>query len=132
MIAWNVYNKMTASIVCDILEKAVSKRKTTSSVILHSNRGSQYLSTQLRQIQEKLTIVPPYSKIAYPWDNAVAVSFFKWMKHEELKRYTLYSLEDVKLACFKYIYGCYNPRRPHSVIDMLSLNLKEEIYWQPH
>ncbi|EHE8434501.1 transposase [Enterococcus faecalis] len=54
------------------------------------------------------------------------------MKQEELKRYTFSSLEEVKLACFKYIEGFYNPRRPHSTIDMLSPNLKEEIYWQSH
>ncbi|EHE8434508.1 DDE-type integrase/transposase/recombinase, partial [Enterococcus faecalis] len=57
---------MTASLVCDTLEKAVSKRKPTSSVIFHSDRGSQYLSKQLRQLQEKLAIVPSYSKLAYP------------------------------------------------------------------
>lgn len=132
VIAWNVYNKMTASLVCNTLEKAISKRKPTSSVIFHSDRGSQYLSNQVRQLQEKLAIVPSYSKLAYPWDNAVTESFFKWMKHEELKRHTFYSLEEVKLACFKYIEGFYNPRRPHSAIDMLSPNLKEEIYWQSH
>lgn len=130
VIAWNVYKRMTASLVCDTLEKAVSKRKPKASVLFHSDRGSQYLSNQLRQLQEKLAIVPSYSKLAYPWDNAVTESFFKWMKHEELKRYTFSSLEEVKLACFNYIEGFYNPRRPHSAINMLSPNLKEEIYFQ--
>ena len=50
-------------------------------------------------------IIPSYSKLAYPWDNAVTESFFKWMKHEELKRYTFSSLEEVRLAFFKYIEG---------------------------
>jgi len=75
-------------------------------------------------------IVPSYSKLAYPRDNAVTESFLKWMKHkhEELKRYTFYSIEEVKLAFFKYLEGFYNPRGPYSAIDMLSPNLKEEIY----
>ncbi|NSM83326.1 transposase [Enterococcus faecalis] len=77
-------------------------------------------------------IVPYYSKIAYPWHNAVTGPFLNRMKREELKRYTFSSLEELKLACFKYIEGFYNSRIPHSAIDMLSPNLKEEIYWQSH
>lgn len=47
-------------------------------------------------------IVPSYSKLAYPRDSAVTESFLKWMKHKELKRYTFSSINEVKLACFKY------------------------------
>lgn len=48
VIAWNVYNKMTASLVCDTIEKVVNRRKPTASVIFYSDRDSQYLSYQLR------------------------------------------------------------------------------------
>lgn len=49
------------------------------------------------------------------------------MKHEELKRHTFSSLEEIKLACFKYIDGFYNPKKPHSAIDKISPNLKKII-----
>ncbi|MBT2728926.1 integrase core domain-containing protein [Bacillus sp. ISL-75] len=52
------------------------------------------------------------------------------MKKEELNRKKFTSLKEVKLACFEYIEGFYNPRRPHSAIVMLSPNLKEDIFWQ--
>ncbi|WP_438714808.1 IS3 family transposase [Enterococcus sp. DIV1537a] len=55
-------------------------------------------------------------------------SFFKWMKHKQLKRHTFSSLEEVKLNFFKYIESFYNTRKPNSTIDMLSPNIKEEIY----
>ena len=51
-----------------------------------TDRGSQYLSSELRQLQDHLAIVPSYSKLAYPWDNAVIEPFFKYMKKEELNR----------------------------------------------
>lgn len=82
IIAWNVYESMSAKLVCDTLEKAVTIRKPEFPVIFHSDRGTQYLSLQVRQLQDKLSIVPSYSKVAHPWDNAVTESFFKWMKHE--------------------------------------------------
>lgn len=95
-----------------------------------TDRGSQYLSSELRQLQDHLAIVPSYSKLAYPWDNAVIEPFFKYVKKEELNRKKFTSLKEVKLACFEYIEGFYNPRRPHSAIVMLSPNLKEDIFWQ--
>lgn len=52
------------------------------------------------------------------------------MKKEELNRKKFTSLKEVKLACFEYIEGFYNHRRPHSAIVMLSPNLKEDIFWQ--
>lgn len=130
VISWEVSNRMTTQLVCDTLEKAVYKRKPASSVLFHSDRGSQYVASSLRQLQEQLGIIPSYSKIAYPWDNAVTESFFKWIKHEELKRRSFSSLNEVHLACFEYIEGFYNPRRPHSAINMLSPNLKEDIYFK--
>ncbi|EOG9468543.1 integrase core domain-containing protein, partial [Listeria monocytogenes] len=63
--------------------------------------------------------------LAYPWDNAVTESFFKYMKKEELNRRNFSSLEEVKLACFEYIEGFYNSKRPHSANNFLSPNLKE-------
>ncbi|EOW1106978.1 MULTISPECIES: IS3 family transposase [Listeria] len=125
VIAWNVYASMTAKLVCDTVERAVHSRNPVQSVIFHSDRGSQYLSQELRQVQEKYNLIPSYSKLAYPWDNAVTESFFKYMKKEELNRRNFSSLEEVKLACFEYIEGFYNSKRPHSANNFLSPNLKE-------
>ncbi len=41
VIAWNVRKEMTAGLVCDTLEKAVSRRNPKNSIIFHSDRGSQ-------------------------------------------------------------------------------------------
>ncbi|EGP9916971.1 IS3 family transposase [Listeria monocytogenes] len=125
VIAWNVYASMTAKLVCDTVERAVHSRNPVQSVIFHSDRGSQYLSQELRQVQEKYNLIPSYSKLAYPWDNAVTESFFKYMKKEELNRRNFSSLEEVKLAYFEYIEGFYNSKRPHSANNFLSPNLKE-------
>lgn len=58
VIVWNVYASMTAKLVCDTVERAVQSRKPVHSVIFHSDRGSQYLSHELRQIQDKYKLSP--------------------------------------------------------------------------
>lgn len=70
-----------------------------------------------------------YSKKAYPWDNAAAEAFFKYMKKEELDRRTFSSIQEVQLACFEYIESFYNRHRPHSTIRMLTPEEKESFYY---
>ncbi|HIU64100.1 MAG TPA: IS3 family transposase [Candidatus Avacidaminococcus intestinavium] len=56
--------------------------------------------------------------------------FFKFIKHEELKRHHYHSLSELKLAIFEYIEGFYNSHPPHSANDYLSPNQKEALYFQ--
>ena len=50
------------------------------------------------------------------WDNAVAESFFKTIKVEELYDYRFSSLEQVYSVVFNYINGWYNTVRIHSAL----------------
>ncbi|MFS0974145.1 integrase core domain-containing protein, partial [Enterococcus avium] len=85
----------------------------TSSVLFHTDQGSQYTSFEFRKFIEDHPIVHSLSKPDYPWDNAVTEAFFKYMKKEELNRRSFHSIEEVRLACFAYIEGFYNTKRPH-------------------
>lgn len=52
------------------------------------------------------------------------------MKKEELNRRSFHSIEEVRLACFTYIEGFYNTKRPHGTLDMLTPNEKEALYFE--
>ena len=71
-----------------------------------------------------------FFKKGCPYDNAVAESFFKFLKHEELNRYSFSSLAELKIHVFDYIEGFYNSHRPHSANDMLSPNEKESLFYK--
>lgn len=51
------------------------------------------------------------------------------MKKEELNRRIFQTLEEVELACFEYIEGFYNSKRPHGFNDMLTPNEKENYFF---
>lgn len=52
------------------------------------------------------------------------------MKKEELDRRAFSSIQDVQLACFEYIESFYNRHRPHSTINMLTPEEKENFLFQ--
>ena len=90
--------------------------------MFHSDRGCQYTSKEFRNALDNANFVQSFSAKAHPYDNAVAESFFKFLKKEELDRRTFNSLCDLNLSLFEYIESFYNKRRPHSANDFLSLD----------
>lgn len=125
IIAWKLSLKIDTALVKDTFLKAFYSRKPSTSLIFHSDRGSQYTSFIFRKLLDSFDIIQSFSKLSHPWDNAVLESFFKYMKKEELHRRTFSSFSQIKLSCFEYIEGFYNPIRPHSANFMLSPNSKE-------
>ena len=65
-----------------------------------------------------------------PYDNAVAESFFKFLKLEETDRKTYSNIDDLKISLFEYIDGFYNPKRPHSANNFISPNDFEFDYFK--
>ncbi|EDN8189340.1 IS3 family transposase [Listeria monocytogenes] len=54
------------------------------------------------------------------------------MEKEELKRRIFQTLEEVELACFEYIEGLYNSKRPRGFNDMLTPDEKENYFSMRH
>jgi len=96
-----------------------------NTLIFHSDRGCQYTSKVFRDLLDSCQVTQSFSAPGYPFDNAVAESFFKYLKKEELDRRKYSCIEDLKLSLFQFIVGFYNSIRPHSANDMLSPDEKE-------
>lgn len=129
IIAWQVSNRINTELALQTLDMAYKQRQPCQSVLIHSDRGSQYTAKDYRRWLDEHDLIASYSKKAYPWDNAVTEAFFKYMKKEELDRRTFSSIQEVKLACFEYIESFYNRHRPHSTIGMLTPEEKERFYF---
>lgn len=125
IIAFRVHHNMSASFVMQTLRLALSRRQPPSTLLFHSDRGSQYTSSIFRKFCDDNNIVQSFSKKGYPWDNSVMESFFKFAKLEEFSRRSFANISEVKTAAFQYIEGFYNSKRPHSANQMLSPNEKE-------
>ena len=51
VVGWAMSDSMTATLVCDALEMALWRRKGPTEVIVHSDRGVQYCSRNIRFIR---------------------------------------------------------------------------------
>ena len=129
VIAWDISAKPDADLVISVFNKAYAKRNITCGLMFHSDRGTQYTAFKFRKLLDELNVVQSFSKKGYPFDNAVAESFFKYLKKEETNRRTFSSLSELKLSVFEYIEGFYNSKRPHSSLGYLTPNEKEQKFY---
>jgi len=124
IIGWKISRTMEADDVLDCLRKARERRYWERAVIIHSDRGSQYVS----ELYKKLTkgMITSYSDKGNPWDNAPIEAFHALIKREWFSKYQPHNYEDAYRLTFEYIEGFYNTERPHSFCDYLSPNEYEQ------
>ena len=108
VIAYKLSNKIDTKLAIDTDNAAVAARGKSKGIIFHTDRGSQFTSTEFRRQLDNLNMIQSFSAKGHPYDNAVMECFFKYLK----KTYS--SIEDLNLAVFQYINGFYNSIRPHS------------------
>ena len=131
VIAWKTSAKIDAQLVLDTFFIARSKRGFPKGVLFHSDRGCQYTSKEFRKAIDDADFIQSFSAKAHPYDNAVAESFFKYLKKEELNRRTFNDMKGLEQSLFEYIEGFYNRSRPHSANALLSPDEKEVAFFYP-
>lgn len=127
IIAWTLSNTLEARWVIETVNKAKKARNVSAPLILHSDRGIQYVSTEY--IKATIGICRSYSKKAYPWDNACIEAFHALIKREWLNRFKIYDYNQAYRLVFQYIDTFYNTIRIHSHCGYLSPNEYESSYW---
>lgn len=126
IIAWTLSETMEVSCVIDTINKAKERRNTDLPLIIHSDRGSQYVSQAYRDATQKMT--RSYSHTGYPYDNACIESFHALIKREWLNRFKIFNYSHTYRLVFEYIETFYNTVRIHSHCDYMSPNDFEKLY----
>jgi transposase InsO family protein len=126
IIAWTVSKTMEVSCVIDTVSKAKSRRKLDAPLIIHSDRGSQYVSKEYHKATAKMR--RSYSKKAYPWDNACIESFHAIIKREWLNRFKILNYNHAYRLIFEYLETFYNTTRIHSHCDYMSPDNFEKLF----
>lgn len=120
VIGWAISESMHVELTIAALRMAIlSRRPKPNSCIHHSDRGSQYASNAYTEMLKKACIKASMSKPGYPYDNAIAESFMKTLKKEEVDCTEYRDLEDLKGRIPYFIEKIYNERRLHSALGYL-------------
>ena len=122
---------MQESIVRAPLVRALLKRRAKRGMIVHSDRGGQYLSNKMKKLIVTFTLKQSMSRADDPYDNANAESLWSRLKAElDMPKGGYESLEQLRSILFEYIDGYYNIRRLHSGLDYLNPVAFEALYYQ--
>ncbi|MFL1491072.1 MULTISPECIES: IS3 family transposase [Pseudomonas] len=120
IIGWSMKSQMTSDVAIDALLMAVWRRKPKQEVMIHSDQGSQYSSSDWRSFLKANNLIASMSRRGNCHDNAVAESFFQLLKRERIKRKIYTTRQDARDDVFDYIEMFYNPKRRHSFNNQLS------------
>ena len=126
IIAWTLTSTMEVACVIDTINKAKARRNTELPLIIHSDRGSQYVSKVYREATEGMQ--RSYSHKGYPYDNACIESFHSMIKREWLNRFKIRDYQHAYTLVFEYIETFYNTTRSHSHCGFLSPMQYEKQY----
>lgn len=126
IIAWTLSETLEVSCVIETINKAKARRNTEQPLILHSDRGSQYVSNEYQKATGNMQ--RSYSKKAFPWDNACIESFHSLIKREWLNRFKICNYRQAYRLVFEYIEAFYNTKRIHSHCDYISPDDFERLY----
>lgn len=128
IIGWAMDEQMPRHLVMNALRMAYWRRKPTTEVIHHSDRGSQYASHDFQVLLKSYGMICSMSGKGNCYDNAVTESFFHSLKVELIHEAKFKTREEAKTAIFEYIEIFYNRERIHSTLGYCTPEQFEENY----
>ena len=120
VVGWAMSERMTAQLVCDALQMALWRRGKPTGVIVHSDRGSQYCSSDYQKLIKQNKLLCSMSAKGNCYDNACAESFFHSLKVEAIHGEKFLTRKQMRQTVFEYIEVDYNRNRRHSANGLIS------------
>ncbi|WP_434968424.1 IS3 family transposase [Pseudomonas guariconensis] len=120
VIGWSMKPRMCSDLAIDALLMAVWRRKPQQQVMIHSDQGSQFSSSDWQSFLKANNVVSSMSRRGNCHDNAVAESFFQLLKRERIRRKIYATRDEARSDIFDYIEMFYNPKRRHGSAMQLS------------
>jgi transposase InsO family protein len=125
IVGWKIAARMTADLVTEALRSGLRQGLIKRKAIVHTDRGSQYVSTQYRDLLKLAGLRQSMSGRGNCYDNAQAESFFARFKTELVEGGVFETAAEARSETFSYIEGYYNRIRLHS-----SLNYKSPMEYE--
>ncbi|MBI1773965.1 MAG: IS3 family transposase [Proteobacteria bacterium] len=116
-IGWAMEEHLEASLALAALSMALADRVITPGLLVHhSDRGVQYACGDYIGRLEAHAIQPSMSRVGCPYDNALAESFMKTLKREEVNARSYRDLDQARQAIERFLSEVYNCQRLHSAL----------------
>jgi transposase InsO family protein len=130
IVGWSLRRDMRSELVVDALRMAWLQRSPDrrTELIFHSDRGSQYASSDFNQVLKECSIQPSMSRKGDCWDNACSETLFASLKAERLHGTRFQTIRQAKDETLDWLLW-YNRTRLHSTLKYVS-PMQFEQQWQ--
>ena len=115
-----IADHMRTDLVTAALDTAIAARRPPAGVIFHSDRGTQYTSSEFDRYCGEKNIQRSLGRTGTCYDNAVSESFFTTYKKELIHTRPWPTVTDLRGRTVDWIHNYYNTIRRHSTLGYLT------------
>jgi putative transposase len=119
IVGFAMSDHIDRQLVMDAFRDAVGQRNPPRGLMHHTDRGSQYTSSDYQEMLDDAGVVSSMSRKGNCWDNAPTESVFSTIKTELRIEQPFASRDEARDEVFRYIVW-YNRHRRHSFLNYLS------------
>lgn len=114
VVGWAMGDNYKTPLIEQAIAMAARNHQLAENAIFHSDRGSNYTSSQFAETLRKYKLRQSVGRTGICYDNAMAESFFAALKNERVHRTQYPTRAHAYRDVARYIELRYNSRRRHS------------------
>jgi transposase InsO family protein len=131
IVGYSIADRMTADLAVSALRIAVARRQPDGTVVVHSDRGSQFRSRAFRTVLATAGLQGSMGRVASAGDNAAMESFFSLLQKNVLDTRNWAPRSELRYAIVEWIEHTYNRRRRQRRLGRLT-PVEYELAFAPH
>ena len=131
IVGYSIDDRMTAQLAVGALRAAIARRQPDGTVVVHSDRGSQFRSRAFRTVLTTNGLTGSMGRVAAAGDNAAMESFFALLQKNVLNRRRWRTRGELRYAIVHWIEHTYTRRRRQRGLGRLTPVEYELAFTQP-
>ncbi len=120
IVGWAIDSRMTKQLAIATLRMAIARRRPRGTVVVHSDRGSQFRSRAFRAVLNGAGLTGSMGRIAAAGDNAAIESFHTLLHKNVLDRQCWATRNELRYAIIHWIEHTYHRRRRQRSLGKLT------------
>ncbi len=120
IVGYSLDARMTAALAVSALRNAIALRRPVGTVIIYSDRGSQFRSKAFVRTLKHNGLTGSMGRVGVCGDNAAMESFFSLLQKNVLDRQRWETREELRIAIVTWIERTYHRRRRQRVLGRLT------------
>lgn len=111
IVGYSINERMTKHLAVNALRSALARRRFVGTVIVHSDRGSQFRSRDFVAVLKAAGLSGSMGRVAAAGDNAAMESFNSLLQKNVLNQQQWKTRDDLRYAIIHWVEHTYNRRR---------------------